>query len=143
MKIRTDFVTNSSSSNFIIAYKSMPQFDDETLKKYPFLKSFRIILERMLLVEESGRYDSGKEIFTLKGFEGYYLERYGYEGLNTMDKIFEDHEYVQKEYVKYRALLENGYRLILKEVDYSDESCLALLADLIESENDFIIVDET
>ena len=38
MKIREDFVTNSSSSSYVIAYKASPNFDEETIQRYPILK---------------------------------------------------------------------------------------------------------
>ena len=49
MKIREDFVTNSSSSSYIIAYKAFPNLDDKLLQEFPILKGFDAILERVLL----------------------------------------------------------------------------------------------
>lgn len=51
MKIRTSFVTNSSSSSYVIAYRSLPDFDEETLTKYPFLKTYGQLVEKDFMYE--------------------------------------------------------------------------------------------
>ena len=58
MRVRIGFVTNSSSSSFIIAYKSFPEIDKDTIKKYPFLKNYNDMMNSILLFETE-RTDKG------------------------------------------------------------------------------------
>ena len=60
MKIRTDFVTNSSSSSFIIAYNNENPIDENTLEKYPFLKEYNNSIGTIFkLLEKLDYYDHG------------------------------------------------------------------------------------
>ena len=60
MKLRTDFVTNSSSSSFVIAYKEFPNLDEDILNRYPFLRNINEMVEKILFSAGSS-YDETTE----------------------------------------------------------------------------------
>lgn len=139
-KIRTSFVTNSSSSSFVVAYKTHKAIDKETLGKYPFLKNYDALLEKILLTDGYNETTEGEIIRTKEEYDEYFVERYGWGRYNTIEKICEDDEYYTNMYNRVVEHLEKGFNILYKNVDYCDGYCAEMIRGL-ESE-DFIILED-
>jgi len=131
LKVRLDFITNSSSSSFVIMYKTMPEVDKQVLEQYPYIKNYVKLLEKALVGDS-------KNITTLEELDKYYIGYSGYETIEEMIK--EDGDYFQEDYNKYKEKIKSNYSITFKEVDYSDEHTSEMLKSLHDGEN--FIVEE-
>lgn len=123
MKIRSDFVTNSSSSSYVIAYKGLDT-------PHPSIKSLNKMIEIVLFSD--GRYETtrGEKVRTIDELDSYMVDTYGYSDLNTIDKLLSADSYAKKIHTECVKALNEGYTILFKDVGYSDETLSALLHDI-------------
>lgn len=123
MKIRSDFVTNSSSSSYVIAYKGLNT-------PHPSIKSLNKMIEIVLFSDGGYETTRGEKVRTIDELDSYMVDTYGYSDLNTIDKLLSADSYSKKIHTECVKALNDGYTILFKDVGYSDETLSALLHDI-------------
>lgn len=142
MKIRSDYVTNSSSSSYVIAYKSLPEIDEETLKRYPFLKNYGKLIETVLFTEGDNDTTAGTVSRTKEEYDENFISEYGWRDNTTVESILKDDDYLVDMYNKSIEYLEKGFNILDKRVDYNDTYCQNMIRELAEDKENFVILED-
>lgn len=142
MKIRSDYVTNSSSSSYVIAYKTLPEIDEETLAKYPFLKNYGKLIEKVLFTEGDNDTTAGTVSRTKEEYDANFVSTYGWKRDMTLQDVLEDDEWLTDRYNKAIEYLEKGFNILDKSVDYNDSYCQNMIEELAEDKDNFVILED-
>ena len=134
MKMRSDFVTNSSSSSFVLAVKDKG-FLNSGLQNTP-LERFAI----KALFGEADTYRTQEEFLEYAKSMMLYDWDKERSGL-TLDQFIENNsdDYGVKEYLKIKQYIENGYVIVERNIDYNDETMRDLLLSIADDENIIIL----
>lgn len=144
MKMRNDFVTNSSSSSYVIAYRKMPELDNETLHKYPWLKGYGELLEKTLLAEgDCSDTTKGKIAKTKEELDQLFIDRYGWGNDKSVeDVIAHDDEGMYERYEEMRKHVENGFNILFKNIDNDDDVYMIILANMAKDNENLVILED-
>ena len=132
MKIRNDFVTNSSSSSFILGFTSENRIKDELLKDSMSILVEHIVLDDVLKAEKFGKEKVEKIIREELSYVARYrvMDKYEMDGYNfdfvhnyidSVEGKKEIEKYIQDIVDKSMKRIKEDNLSVFVEVEYSDD----------------------
>lgn len=125
MKVRADFVTNSSSSSFVIAYR-------------PTKSKLHNRIVQMIIESDSYCDTKIANVVTDKqSLDKQFITWYGSSG-DTIHNVLKRDAEIREEYNRCLDHINEGYRIICKSIGYGDSTLQDLIRLLSEDNKNFI-----
>jgi hypothetical protein len=119
----------------------MPEFDQETLKKYPMLSCFNEMMEAVLF-SEGGETTAGSRISNKRELNEYFRDEYCWRNQTLEEFLADPYEsYAKSKYDNCVKALQKGKVIIAKNVSYNDEAIIDLLDRLATPGSGFEIIE--
>ena len=139
MKIRNDFVTNSSSSSFIISFNDKCPLDNS--KECPISKTNKLLLKMFASYKNDFFYDGdGFQIETIEQLKEYFRNQYCYnDDAEIPNDLSKDR---QELYEKMLLELEKENFIVVKDIHNDDDEVMDILNSILINPQ-FTIIHKT
>jgi len=135
MKIRNDFVTNSSSSSYVIAFNN-----DEA---HQANNAYKRMIDALIDCRNYDDTTKGKIIIGKKAWGEYFLRHYGW-GQDSIEKLLleDEGDYLSDMYNSVSEKVAQGFAILVKSIDNNDEGLCDFITLLGKNNKDFIILED-
>ena len=121
MKVRFDFVTNSSSSSFIVAINS----------------KYETFISALIACTDYDETSKGKRIATTKELDDFIVYLFGCSG-DTVESILTKEEGLREMYNQMKTAIDTGKVIVHKRVGYDAIALTSLVSAMASSDTDNI-----
>lgn len=125
MKVRMGFVTNSSSSSYVISFDK-DGFDSESV--------FVQICKRFMIGD-------GNVLSNVDEVNSYFVSNYGWSKAKTLEEIFKSDEDLKEKHDEIVNEINNGKIVMCRRIDYDDETSVQII-DALAKEKLIKIIEE-
>jgi len=140
VKFRIDFVTNSSSSNYVIAYKALPSIDQQTMERYPFISKYYNLVEQMLFADSRWNESETCVAAKLEDIDSAFVRFFGWDDEETINEVLAQSDWVNDLYERCKRHIGDGYQILMKNIDYRDETLSEIIEAMAMDNSDFILM---
>jgi hypothetical protein len=120
MKQRQSFVTNSSSSSFVLAVKDEGFLNSGTSKLEKFVKGIV--------------FGNAEIIKTKEELDNFFKANYIY-GAETLEEFLQDEDYERNKYNKWLEYINKGFLIVERTIDNNEETMFELIDNMPDDEN--------
>ena len=124
----------------MIAYRTEAEIDEETAKRYPFIKLYPKLIEALINAVDYCDTCVADVFTTQEEYDKYFIDRYGWKN-HTVKEIIEDEDYYRREYEEASKYIAEGYSIMCKRVSNSDSSLESFIKTLSEGNDGFIVIE--
>jgi hypothetical protein len=113
------------------------------MEKYPFLCKYYSLVEQMLFSNSSWDENDTCVAARQEDIDSVFVRFFGWDdGDDSIYKVLAQSEWIKTLHEQCKQYIEEGYRILMKNIDYRDEALSEIIQALAEGNTDFKLISK-